>query len=921
MPNDRGFRDRLSERETLEGLLRDARGGRSSVLVVRGEAGIGKSALLQEVATQASGFNVAQIAGVESEMELPFAGLHQLLAPMLGRLDGLPPPQERALRVALGLASGDPPDRFLVALGTLTLLAGVADEEPFLCIVEDAQWLDEASRQVLGFVARRLLAEPVALMFAVREPGAAAELSGLPELLLDGLDDEDARALLATVIPGRLDDRVRDRIVAETRGNPLALLELPRGLSTAELAGGFGMPDLVPLSGRIEESFERRLDELPEQTRLLLLVAAAEPAGDPAVMWRAAKRLGIPNATIAPATQDGLLDVRAKVRFRHPLVRSAVYRSASEGERRSAHAALAEVTDAGLEPDRRAWHRAHAAQGPDEEVADELERSADRAQGRGGFAAAAAFLGRAADLTVDPARRAERLLAAAQASLQAGAFDAALALIEAAESGPLDELGRARLGLLQAQLAFAHDRGSEGPALLLEAAKKFEPLDASLSRDTYLDAWSAALFTGQLATAGSLLDVSRAVRIAPDPGGVPRACDLLLDGFAMVFTEGRAAAEPVLRGAVTAFAGPDVSAEEMLRWGWLATIAAVYVWNYDACRTISTRQVEVARQAGALEVLAVGDNIMSEVLSIGGDYAGAALLVAEAEAVSTATGALVDPYAALVLAGHRGDAAQATGLIEATIREATPRHNGTAVQLAHYAKAMVMNGLGRYEEAVVAAVAASEETPEMVLSRWALSELVEAASRTQNAELAERAAAGLAEHASGTDSDWALGILARGHALLNDGKEAERLYREAIDHLSRTELRPDLARGRLLYGEWLRRQGRRVDAREQLRAAHDALASIGADAFAERARRELLATGEKARSRRDDTRDELTPQEEQIARLARDRLTNPEIASQLFLSPRTVEWHLRKVYAKLEISSRRDLRSALPEPTRQAMPV
>ena len=637
-------------------------------------------------------------------------------------------------------------------------------------------------------------------------------------------------------------------------------------------------------------------------------------------MWRAATQLGIPGTAVAPATAEGLLDVGAQVRFRHPLVRSAVYRAASDDERRSVHAALADITDAALEPDRRAWHRAQASEGPDEGVADELERSAGRAEARGGLGAAAAFLGRAADLTVDPPLRAERLLAAAQASLQAGAFDAALGLLAAAEAGPLDELGRARVDLLQAELAFAHDRGSQAPALLLAAARKFEPLDAILSRDTYLDAWSAALFAGQLASAGDLLDVSRAVATAPTAVHPPRPCDLLLDGFALVFTDGRSAGAPVLERAVNAFAGPKVPTEEMLRWGWLATVAAVYVWDYEATRAIATREVEIARGAGALEVLAVGVNIMSQALSMGGDYAGAALLIAEAEAVREATGTLVGPYGALVLAGHRGHEAEASRLIDATIREATPSGQGTAVQFAHYANAMVMNGLGRYDEAVAAAVTASEDTPELVVARWALSELVEAASRTQNVELAEDAATRLADHASGTDSDWALGMLARGRALLSEGEEAERLYREAIDRLGRAGLRPDLARGRLLYGEWLRREGRRVDSREQLRAAHEALVAMGADAFAERARRELVATGEKVRSRRDDTRDDLTPQEEQIARLARDGLTNPEIAAQLFLSPRTVEWHLRKVFAKLEISSRRELRTALPETARDAMP-
>jgi DNA-binding CsgD family transcriptional regulator len=917
----RGFRNRHSEREALDGLLKDARNGRSAVLVVRGEPGVGKSALLRDIADRSTGFRVAQIAGVESEMELPFAGLHQLCAPMLGELDGLPEPQQRALRVALGLASGDAPDRFLVALGALTLLSEVAEEQPLLCFVDDAQWLDDASLQVLGFVARRLLAEPVAIVFATRDASADGGLMGLPELVLAGLDDEDARRLLATVVPGRLDERVRDRIVAETRGNPLALLELPRGFSAAQLAGGFGLPELLPLSGRIEESFLRRLQELPHETRILLLVAAAEPVGEPVLMWRAATRLGIPGTAIEPAARAGLLDVGAQVRFRHPLVRSTVYRSASDSDRRRAHSALAEVTDASADPDRRAWHRAQATEGLDEEVASELEQSADRAQARGGLAAAAAFLARAAELTVDPLPRAERMLAAAQVNLLAGAFEAALGLLVSGQAGPLDELGRARADLLHAEIAFAQNRGSDAPQLLLRAAKALEPLDARLSRDTYLDAWSAALFAGRLANAGSLLEVSGAVGTAPNPEHPPRPSDLLLDGFALVFTEGRSTAEPVLQRAASAFAGPDISVEEVLRWGWLATAAAVFVWDHDTCLAVATRGVQLARESGALEVLAVAVNVLGQAVSLGGDFASAGLLVVEADAVTEATGASVAPYAALVLAAFHGPEADASELIEATIRKATAGGQGTAVQYAHWANAVRMNGLGHYEEALAAAIQASEDTPELFVASWALPELIEAATRSGNPELAADGLERLGDQTRSSGTQWALGIQARSRALLSEGEAAERLYREAIDHLGRTRLRPELARSRLLFGEWLRRENRRVDAREQLRAAHVAFGSMGADAFAERARKELVTTGEKVRKRTVETRDELTSQEAQIARLAADGRTNPEIGAQLFLSPRTVEWHLRKVFAKLEITSRRQLRSALPDSGRAAVPV
>jgi DNA-binding CsgD family transcriptional regulator len=912
------FLGRVDERRALDRLLENVRGGQSAVLVVRGEAGVGKTALLHHCARQASGFRVARIAGVESEMELPFAGLHQLCAPMLGRLEALPEPQRAALGVALGLSSGAAPDRFLVGLATLGLLAEMAAERPLLCFVDDAQWLDVASRQVLGFVARRLLAESVALVFSVRDSTHERELVGLPELVLRGLSDKDAHALLATVMPGRLDERVGDRLVAETRGNPLAILELPHELAESQLPGGLALPEDHALPRRIEESFLRRLDALPEEARSLLLVVAAEPVDDPLLVWRAAERLDI-GPSAADAT-EGLLAIDERVAFLHPVVRSAVYRSASVHERREVHGVLAEVTDAEADADRRAWHLAAAARGPDEDVATELERSAGRAQARGGLAAAAAFLRRSVALTRDPARRTDRALAAAQASLHAGGFDAALRLLGAVQTGDLDELQRARVDLLHAEVAFAQNRGSDAPLPLLRAARRLETLDVRLARDTYLDAWSAALFAGRLASAGSLLDVSRAVRAGPGAPKPLRPSDLLLDGFALAFTEGRPAATPVLRRAATAFAGTEVSEDEVLRWGWLATAAAVYVWDYDTCLAVASREVQLARDAGALEVLAVGVNVLGQAASLGGDFAGAALLAVEADAVTEATGARVAPYAGLVLAAFRGHEDEASKLIDATIADATAGGQGTAVQYAHWANAVLLNGLGRYEEAFAAAVTASDDTPELFVATWALSELVEAASRTGKTELAVVAVDRLADSASASATDWGLGVAARSRALVSEGETAEMLYGEAIDRLSGTRLRPELARAHLLYGEWLRREARRSDAREQLRMAHEMLAALGMEAFAERASRELVATGEKVRKRVVETRDDLTAQEQQIARLARDGLSNPEIGARLFLSPRTVEWHLGKVFSKLGISSRMGLHDALPAADAEAAP-
>jgi len=892
----------------LDGLLSAIRQGESRALVLRGEAGIGKTALLEYLTESASELTVVRAAGVESEMELPFAGLHQLCGPLLEHVERLPAPQRQALEIVFGRSPGEPPDRFIVGLAVLSLFSEVAEARPLLCLVDDAQWLDSASALTLAFVARRLLAEPVAMVFAAREPGE--ELQHLPELEVRGLREADARALLSSVVGVTFDDRVRDRIVAETRGNPLALLELPRTLAATRRAGGFGTLGGHALPGRIEESYIRRLETLGADARLLLLVAAAEPVGDPLLLQRASERLGIA-VNSADAAGDGLLDVGERVTFHHPLVRSAVYGSAGGDERRAVHRALAEATDRDVDPHRRAWHLAAAAAGPDEEVAVELERSADRAQARGGLAAAAAFLHRAVALTADPARRADRALAAAEASLGAGTFDVARGLLSAAEVGPLDELQHARLDLLRAEAAYAESRGSDAPGLLLRAAKRLEPLDSRLARETYLDAWSSALFAGRFATTAGMPEVSREARAAGSLTDRARPSELLLDGFSMAFTDGRGAAAPVLAEAAAGFAGADVTTEEVLRWSWLATAAAVMVWDYDTCVAVASRGVELAREAGALAVLAVSANVTAQAMVLGGDFEAASMLVAEADGVTDATGTRVAPYGALVLAGHRGRAEDASELIDATIEECTAGGQGTAVQYAHWARSVLENGLGRYDEALAAAMDASEDTPELFVSIWADCELLEAATRCDEPGLARAAHERIVAATDVAPTEWAMGIRARSTALLGGEESAEGLYLEAIEHLGRTRLCPELARTHLLYGEWLRRANRRLDARAQLRAADDQLTSIGMEAFADRARRELVATGEKVRKRSAEARDELTAQEQQIAQLAREGLSNPEIGARLFLSPRTVEWHLRKVFAKLGIHSRRELAGAL----------
>ncbi|MBV9421519.1 MAG: AAA family ATPase [Solirubrobacterales bacterium] len=903
---------RSAECARLDRLLTAARAGQKGVLVLRGEAGVGKTALLEYLLGRASGCRVARVVGIESEMELAFAGLHQLCAQMLSLLEHLPGPQRNALCAAFGLSTREPADRFLVALGVLSLLAEVAEEQPVVCAVDDAQWLDRASAQALAFVARRLLAERVALVFAVREPSDQRELTGLPELVIRGLGDGDARALLRSVIMGPLDERVCDRIVAETRGNPLALLELPRGLTPAELAGGFGLPDTMPLASRIEQDFLRRLEALPPDAQRLVVTAAAETLGDVTLLWRALDRLGIAPDAAAAAESAGLIALGVQVRFRHPLVRSAAYRSAALEDKHQVHRALADATDPELDPDRRAWHRAHATLEPDEELASELEVSAGRAQDRGGLAAAAAFLEEAVRLTSDPQRRARRALAAAQAKHQAGASDAALALLAIARAGPTDDLQRARVGLLRAQIAFDSRRGSDAPPLLLQAAKQLEPLDIELARETYLDAFTAAVLVGRLSRGADLLEVARAARAAPARPGPPRAPDLLLDGLALLVTEGRRASTPLLSRAVYGFRRQEVSQEEELRWLWLVGRVAEDLWDDENWEVLCTRHVALARHTGALMVLPIALRSRIFVHALAGELDEGAALTAEVDAVSDAVGTQLAAYGAVVLAAWQGREAHAPRMIQATLDDVMSRGEGYGVGISHSTAALLYNGLGRYTEALAAAQTACEYDDLGVLA-WAVIELIEAAVRSGRREAGVAALAKLAETTRAGGTDWALGIEARSRALLCGDEAAEDLYVEAIDRLGRTRVRIELARAHLLYGEWLRRTGQRTHAREQLRTAHEMLSAIGADGFAQRARRELVATGERVRKRREDTRDELTPQEAQIARLARAGHTNDEIGAELFLSPRTVEWHLHKVFSKLGISSRKELRRALPD--------
>ncbi|TDO58946.1 regulatory LuxR family protein [Kribbella sp. VKM Ac-2571] len=901
---------RRAESARLDQVVAGVRSGEGQVLILRGDAGIGKSALLEYLAARAEGCRVVRASGVESEMELPFAGLHQLCLPLLGLSDRLPGPQREALEIAFGLSGGGPPDRFLIGAATLSLLSAASDREPLLCVVDDAQWLDQASVQTLTFVGRRLFADRIGLVFALREPVTGPDWRGFPELPIGGLADECAGTLLDSVVPGRLDGAVRDRIVAETRGNPLALLELPRGLTAAQLAGGFERPDSRPLANQIEQNFARRVQTLPQDTQRLLLTAAAEPVGDVPLLVRALGLLDVPMSTAAAAEAAGLIDIAGRVRFRHPLVRSATYRAADPADRRVVHQALAEAIDPELDPDRRAWHRAQGADGPDEEVAAELVSSSERAQRRGGMAASSAFLQRATELTPDPATRSVRALSAAQASLAAGAFETALRLLNTAEEGPVDDLHEARVNLMRARLTFASGHSLDAPPLLLEAARRLEPLDLGLARDTYLNALAAAQFAGRFGDERGMAYVARAARAVPRLEE-PRKRDVLYDAVATLFADGVQAAVAPAREAMRRFAVEDRTTDhEDLNWMWLSALLAVNLWDEESWDLLTARHLRIAREVGDLNQLPLVLHHRVMLALYAGELSTASALLAESRTIREATGAALASYGEISLAAWRGRP-EAASLIAATLEDSSGRGEGGAITFAHMTNALLRNGLAQYPVALQAALEATAYPVELGPANWALPELIEAAARAGRLEAADEAYDRLREQTVASGTNWGLGILARATGLRSEGPAAEAAYQEGVERLSRTRMRMDLARTHLVYGEWLRREGRRQDARGQLRMAYKLFSAAGADAFAERAGRELAATGEVLDERRtadSSGRDSLTAQEAHIADLAGAGLTNAEIGAQMFLSQHTVEWHLRKVFAKLGITSRKQLR-------------
>jgi DNA-binding CsgD family transcriptional regulator/tetratricopeptide (TPR) repeat protein len=901
--------NREEELAALNDLLEAAQAGRGGALVLRGEFGVGLSALMESAVRSAPSMRVARIRGVRAERDLDFAAAHQLCASMLDLLEALPGPQREVLASAFGLSEGRGVDRFRVGLALLMLLSKAAEEQPLLCAIDDTQWLDSASAEALAFVARRLDRQGIALVIAVHEPIVGrAPFAGIDELEVRALPPDASSKLLGSVVAGPLDGSVRDRLLEEAAGNPLALVRLPGQLTPEQLAGLAGLPEMLPVGDRLQERFLAAMADMPAETQTLLLLAATEPDGTANLLWSAAASLGLSAQAGAPAEAAGVLRIGQRVTFRHPLTRLAIYGSATVAERQRIHQALAGALDPAVDPERRAWHRAAASLAPDEDVAAELEVAAARHKGARDDAAAAALLERAAELTPDAIRRYGRTLAAAQAALAAGALGRAAALLDRASPEPLDELQRAQTARLRGVIGLALGRGADRATMLLRAARALEPVDLRLARDSHVEALEVAIYTGRLGSDRGLRETAEAARSAPrPPASQMGVADLLLDGLALLITAGHAAAVPTIRRAIQSLRTADEP-----RWLPLGALAAVEIWDDEALHDLTSRQVELTGAARARTSVPFLLNQLGDVDAVvTGRFGTTTAPFAEQRELASAIGhRLTAPAitpAELIASAWRGRSTEARDLAEEYMREAFARELGLYVAVAHFAIAVLELGLGRYEAALTAARTVCAESGLFVVTS-ALPDLIEAAVRAGEREAAVAAVAQLSARAAPSGTDWALGTLARSRALLEDGTQAEALYREAIEHLRRSRAAPQLARAHLVYGEWLRRERRRREAREQLRTARDMFIFMGAQAFAERARVELTATGEHARRPvADDPTELLTAQEAQIARLVSDGATNAAIAAQLFISPRTVEYHLHKTFRKLGVSSRTQL--------------
>jgi DNA-binding CsgD family transcriptional regulator len=896
---------RKAECAAVDAVLEQARAGQGRALVVRGQTGVGKTALLDHAVARADGFRTIRIHASESEAGLAYAGL-QLLSSALD--DGaalLQPAHRQALDTALGWRAGEP-ERLLLGLAVVSLLANASSTQPILCIVDDAQWLDRFSAQAMAFASRRLAAQPVAVLIAERDSPGQRDFDGLSSLRLAGLSHADARSLMGSVIRGPADEGVIGRIIVEARGIPRVLVDAALAIASPECAGGYGL-DMTPRlsSGDSEEALEH-LDDLGPDSRRLLLLAAADPTGDPALLWRAAAAQGLPAGAAMSLDCRGLMRIGSRVTFCDPAARSAIYASAGAEDKRWVHDALAAATDPTSSPDRRAWHKAHAAQAPDDDLALELDRCVARARDRAGPAAAAAFLERAASLTRDSALRCERALAAAEAMFAAGAPDAAVRLLATAELAAPGASRRGRMDRLRARMAFASGRGDESLGVLLEAARTGCELEPSLAQEACLEALAAVVFTGRLGRDGVPEAVAK-VASASQGAGLPPATGRLLDGLGARASRGYAAAHEPLSSALEGWEGRGIGDSGPALW--LIGRVAADLWDDEAWHKLTDAGWRRAEATGSRVVLPYALTCRAIVEIHRGQLGAASALVAEANALSAGMNSPPLACASLMLAGWRGHERPALALFDSARRNALDRGEGVTLATASFAEAVLFNGLGCYDAALAAARDAAE-VDELGLFGLSLVELIEAAARSGCPETAAAGLERLTDSVRASRTDWAYGMEARSRALVTDGNGAEGLYRESIERLARSRITVHHARAQLLYGEWLRRQGRRVDARAQLRAAQLAFAAMGAEAFASRAGREHLATGEKAR-RRGETPDQLTSQETRIAFLARDGLTNPEIGGRLFVSPRTVEYHLHKVFEKLGIRSRGELHLVL----------
>jgi DNA-binding CsgD family transcriptional regulator len=885
--------DREQELAALDRLLEGSRAGAGEALVLRGEPGAGLTALLERTIERASGLRVARTAGIKAEQGLAFAALHRLCLPLLDRLNELPGPQRAAVARAFGHHGGDSAEALMVGLGVVTLLAQAAEEKPLLCVIDDAEWLDPGSAEALGFAARRVGAQPVSFVIAEHDRGAIPGwLDGISELRVRELGRDGAGELLRSVVDGPLDARVRSRLLDEAGGIPLALLELPAQLTPDQLAGLAALPEPLPMGERLRRSLLGAIPELPSETQTFLLLAAAEAGAPAGLVLSAAERLGLSVLAAAPAERRGLVSVGERVLFRHPLLAAAVYEAAPAAERQRVHLALAETIDRDLDPDRWAWHRAAGSLTPDEGVALEVELSATRARGRRDDFAAATLLEWAARLSPEPRDRFRRTLAATQAALAAEAVGRATSLLGEVRPDPTDELAAAQADRLRAAIGLAHGQGADRATVLLRAARALETLDLRLARDTYLEALEAAIYTGR---SGSVLEAAEAARSAPHASdGRPTGADLLLDGLALLQLAGRDEVVPVIRRTVASLRAADEP-----RWLTLASLVAIEVWDDEGLHELTMRRVRLGREAHPL--VPQLDNVLA------GRFADMTAVWDASREGATGIG---DPRLVssgeLLASAWRGRSLETRELAEAWLREAFARDLGLYVAAARYALAVLEIGLGQYEAALAAARDACEASA-LYASTAALPELVEAAVRTGERELAVSTVGRLAERTLDSGTDWALGTLARSRALLEEGAPAERLYREAIERLRSSRMVPQLARAHLLYGEWLRRERRRREAREQLRTARDMFIFMGAQAFAERARTELTATGGHAPRPDLQPGAPLTPREARVASLAGEGASNAEIAAQLYISPKTVEYHLHKVFRKLGVSSRTQL--------------